>query len=245
MDKALYTALSGATQAMYSQRMHANNLANVSTDGFRTDYLNAVSLQIEGEGEDTRIHVTGDQYWTDFSGGQLSHTGRELDMAIQGEGWLTLVDDQGNEAYTRDGSLQVDADGILRSANGWMVAGQNGPVQLPDYERLTIGHDGRVSVVMNGTEESQLVMVDVLNLVNPDVADLTKGADGLFRAPDGVDVPADEAVTVVSGYIEGSNTNAVSEMVAFTNLSRNFEVQLKMMKSVERVAQAGDELLRR
>ncbi|AMO56378.1 hypothetical protein GZ77_06170 [Endozoicomonas montiporae] len=245
MDKALYTALSGATRAMHSQRMHANNLANITTDGFRADYLNAVSSLVEGEGEQTRVHVANGEQWTDLSNGQLSFTGRDLDVAIQGDGWLTVVNDEGEEAYTRDGSFFADADGVLRNAQGWMVAGQGGPIQLPDYEKLTIGADGRVSVVMNGAAENEIVMVDVLRLVNPQAADLAKGGDGLFRVGEDVAVPEDAAVTVVSGYLEGSNTNAVAEMVAVTNLSRNFEMQLKMMSSVERIAQAGDELLRR
>ena len=245
MDKALYTALSGATRAMHSQRMHANNLANISTDGFRADYLNAVSAHIEGEGEQTRVHVTNGEQWTDLSAGQLSYTGRDLDVAIQGEGWLTLVNDEGEEAYTRDGSFFADADGVLRNARGWMVAGEGGPIQVPDYDKLTVGADGRVSVVMNGVADNEVAMVGVMRLVNPEAGDLQKGMDGLFRVAEGVNVPEDEAVTLVSGYLEGSNTNAVAEMVAVTNLSRNFEMQLKMMSSVERVAQAGDELLRR
>lgn len=245
MDKALYTALSGATRAMHSQRMHANNLANISTDGFRADYLNAVSALIPGEGEQTRIHVTNGDQWTDLNAGQQSYTGRDLDVAIQGEGWFTVMNEEGEQAYTRDGAFFADADGVLRNAQGWFVAGQGGPVQLPDYEQLTIGADGRISVVINGMEGNEMVMVDVLQLVNPDAADLHKGTDGLFRVAEDIEVAADGAVTVVSGYLEGSNTNPVSEMVAFTNLSRNFEMQLKMMRSVEQVAQAGDELLRR
>ena len=245
MDKALYTSLSGATRAMHAQSMHANNLANISTDGFRADYLNAVSSVVEGKGADTRIQVTNGEHWTDLSAGSLSHTGRDLDLAIQGEGWLTLVDEQGNEAYTREGSFYPDADGVLRNARGLMVAGEGGAIQLPDYEQLTIGDDGRLSVVMNGTAGDQVMMVDVLKLANPAAADLSKGLDGLFRLAEDVVADADPDVVVVSGYLESSNTNAVAEMVALTNLSRQFEMQLKMMQSVEQVAQAGDELLRR
>ena len=245
MDKALYTSLSGATRAMQAQQMHANNLANVNTDGFRADYLNAVSKTVEGGEMDSRVHVRSEEQWTDLSAGQLSHTNRELDIAIEGQGWLTLVSEEGEEAYTRDGSFFVDAEGVVRNQQGWMVAGQGGAIQLPDYSSLEVGSDGTISVVMNGMAEDQIVMIDTLKLVNPDAADLQKYPDGLFRAPVGVPVDVDPAVTVVSGYLEGSNTSPVQEMVSMMNLSRNFEMQLKMMRSVEQVAQAGDELLRR
>lgn len=244
MDRALYTALSGATRVMTEQQVRSNNMANLSTDGFKADYINAMAVSVEGDGFDTRIHSRNGEQWTDKSAGRLEYTGRELDVAIEGDGWFTLMDEQGNETFTRDGAFHVDAEGVLRGKNNLMVSGDGAPVVLPPYEKLEVGADGRISVRPAGANQGQIVEIGVLKLVNPDPADLSKREDGLFRLPQDAAGELDPEVTMVSGYLEGSNVNAVREMVSFISLSRNFEMQLKMMQSTEVVAEAGDQLLK-
>ncbi|OED44709.1 flagellar basal-body rod protein FlgF [Endozoicomonas sp. (ex Bugula neritina AB1)] len=244
MDKVLYTAMSGATRMMDSQQVRANNLANISTTGFKGDFNNAFALAVEGEGYDSRVHSEIGEQWTDMSGGTLSQTGRSLDLAIQGEGWFTLMDDQGNEAYSRAGNFHVDGEGVLRAANGMMVSGDGGPITVPDYQQIVVADNGGLSVLPDGADQDQVMVVDNLKLVNPPSEQISKGDDGLFRAVDGQPVDVDPAVSLVSGYLEGSNVNAVSEMVSFMTLSRGFEMQLKMMQSAETIAESGDTLLR-
>ena len=244
MDNALYTALSGATRSMETQRVYANNLANMSTPGFRADYLNAMAQTVPGEGFDTRVQSRIGEQWTDMNTGPLARTDQPLDLAIEGEGWFSVQDANGEEAYTRAGSLRVDGEGVLRTATGLVVVSDAGPAMLPPFERVEVGSDGRISVKLEGAAESELAEVSFLKLVNPPADQLSKGDDGLFRLPDGAEAPIDPEVSIVSGYLEGSNVNAVKEMVSFINLSRNFEMQLKVMRSVETVAEAGDRMLR-
>ena len=244
MDKVLYTAMSGASRMMETQQVRANNLANISTTGFKGDFNNAFALAVEGDGYESRVHSSVGDQWTDLSGGSLSQTGRSLDLAIQGEGWFTLVDDQGNEAYSRAGNFHVDGQGVLRAANGMMVAGEAGPITVPDFQQAVVADNGNISVLPNGAEQDQMMVVDNLKLVNPPEGQLQKSDDGLFRIAGDDPVDADPAVSVVSGYLEGSNVNAVAEMVSFMTLSRGFEMQLKMMQSAESIAEAGDSLLR-
>ena len=244
MDKLLYTAMSGASRMMDTQQVRANNLANISTTGFKGDFNNAFALAVEGDGYDSRVHSNVGDQWTDMSGGSLSQTGRSLDLAIQGEGWFTLVDDQGNEAYSRAGNFHVDGQGVLRAANGMMVAGEAGPVTVPDYQQAVVADNGNISVLPAGAEQDQMMVVDNLKLVNPPADQLQKNDDGLFRIAGGQPADADPAVAVVSGFLEGSNVNAVAEMVSFMTLSRGFEMQMKMMQSAESIAEAGDVLLR-
>ena len=243
MDKALYIAMSGATRIMQTQQVKANNIANLSTTGFKADFNNAFAKALQGEGVDSRIHTRNVEQWTDMSGGALSQTGNQLDAAIQGQGWFVVLDEQGRESYTRSGRFHVDGDGVMRTDNGMMVAGEHGAIMLPEYEQLNIGEDGVITVIPGGAGKEQIMQVAQLKLVNPPAEKLSKGADGLFHLPEGEAADNAPEVTLVSGYLEGSNVNGVSEMVSFLSMSRGFEMQLKMMKSAETLASAGNQLL--
>ena len=244
MDKTLYTAMSGATRIMQTQQVKANNLANLSTTGFKADFNNAFAEALQGDGFDSRVHTRNAEQWTDLSGGTLSQTGNDLDVAIRGAGWFAVLDAEGDEAYTRAGRFHVDGNGVLRADNGMMLAGEGGAIMLPEYEQLVIGENGVITVVPSGAGNEQIMQVAQLKLVNPPENELVKSPDGLFRLPEGEVAVEDDEVTVVAGYLEGSNVNAVSEMVSFLSMSRGFEMQLKMMKSAETVARSGDQLLR-
>ncbi len=244
MDKLLYTAMSGASRMMDTQQVRANNLANINTTGFKADFNNAFAQAVDGNGYSSRVHTRIGEQWTDTSGGALSQTGRSFDLAIQGEGWFTLIDDQGNETYSRAGNFHVDGAGVLRAANGMMVSGDGGPVTVPDYQEVVVADNGMVSVLPNGADPDQILVVGNLKLVNPPADQLIKGEDGLFHLTSDEPAEVDPGVSVVSGYLEGSNVNGVSEMVSLMTASRGFEMQLKMMQSAETIAQAGDTLLR-
>ncbi|MEC7376828.1 MAG: flagellar basal body rod protein FlgF, partial [Pseudomonadota bacterium] len=167
MDKALYIGMSGAKQNMLAQQAHANNLANVSTTGFKKDFAQARSMPVFGEHYPTRAYAMTERPGTDLSAGALMETGRKLDVAVEGEGWLAIQNDQGEEVFTRSGSLQIDVNGLVRLANGELVLGNGGPVALPPFDNVEIGADGTVSIVPVGGPPDQLVEVDRLKLVSP------------------------------------------------------------------------------
>lgn len=240
MDALIYTVMSGAERAMRAQQVHANNLANLDTPGFRADLELANTQAVAGAGFDTR-HMSALQADAIASGeGAVRQTGRDLDVAIVGKGFFA-VEWQNGEAYTRAGTFEIDADGML-VLNGRPVLGDGGPIVLPPFTALSIGEDGTISVQTPGVQEMQ--PIDRLRLVNGEVGALTKNIAGLIVTRDGAPLPADELVKVRGGHLEGSNVSAVGEMVATMTLNREFEIQMKLYRAADAMAEAGNRLIR-
>ena len=246
MDKALYVAMTGAKHNMRAQTAHANNLANINTTGFKADFAQARSMPVYyGDGQPTRAYALAESPATDFSQGALIDTGRELDVAIKGEGFIAVQSPDGSEAYTRAGSLYVDSVGILRTGNNLPVLGNGGPVAIPAAEKIELAVDGSITVIPLGQGVDAPVVVDRIRLVNPPLDRVKRGSDGLLRAfnPE-QDVPADGAVRLISGFVEGSNVNAVNELTSVLSLARQYEMQVKIMKNVKENSETSASLLR-
>ncbi|WKE66532.1 flagellar basal-body rod protein FlgF [Gallaecimonas kandeliae] len=241
MERFLYTAMGGALHTLTAQRIHANNLANAGTTGFRADLEQVAAYQVQGPGFASNVLAQEQDPTTDFTPGHLETTGRDLDVAIRGAGFLSVQAANGKEAYTRAGNLQVDADGQLL-ADGRPVLGVGGPIQVPDYQSITLGQDGTVSVVPVGGNAT--LQLGQLKLVNPAIQGLAKGEDGLFHLKAGGQAPQDPNVVLEPGHLEASNVNAVDEMVNTLSLSRTFEVQIRMMKTADELSAAGSRLVR-
>ncbi|MDP1930002.1 MAG: flagellar basal-body rod protein FlgF [Gammaproteobacteria bacterium] len=243
MDKALYIGMSGASQTMRAQTIHAHNLANATTTGFRSDLANAVAMQVYGDGLPSRVYAMTESSGSDFSHGPLQQTGNDLDVAIKGEGWIAVQAEDGTEAYTRAGSMSVSQFGELLTGDGLPVMGNSGPIVLPPFEKLEIGMDGTLSVRELGQGPAVMAVLDRIKLVNPENADVMKSADGLFRRVDGETEIADGNVQLVAGYLEGSNVNIVDAMVGMINLTRSYEMNIKLMQTAERNSEASARLL--
>ncbi len=243
MDKSLYIAMTGAQQNMLAMGVNANNLANVTTTGFRADFQQARAMPVFGETHPTRVYAMTERPGTDFKSGALQQTGRNLDIAVKGEGFIAVQAPDGSEAYTRAGDLQIDINGVLRTGNGLPVLGNGAPISLPPAETLTIGIDGTVSIRELGAEAQAVAAVDRIKLVKPDPANLYKGEDGLLRTRDGVPAVADAGVQVQAGMLEGSNVNSVEVLTDIIELSRQFEMHVKMMSNIEENSQATARLL--
>ncbi|ASK34810.1 flagellar biosynthesis protein FlgF [Alcanivorax sp. N3-2A] len=248
MDRILYTAMGGAKQSLDQQAVVSNNLANASTAGFRAQLHAMRAVPVLGDGLlATRTTVMASTPGADFTPGAIEATGRDLDVAIQGNGWLAVQGDDGSEAYTRRGDLQVDGNGVLNSA-GHPVIGEGGPIVVPLGAQLSVGADGTLSAIGAGESPDALVEVGRLKLVDPGNATLLRGQDGLFRAPPNADgdatrLAADEAVRVISGALEGSNVSAVESMVSMIDGARRYEMQMKVIQSADENAQRADSLL--
>ena len=245
MDKFLYVAMGGARDAMRAQAVNSHNLANASTVGFRAE-LAAFNAQASGEGPTAaaRSYSTlGDSGWS-RTAGPIQATGRDLDLAVEGEGWIAVQAPDGTEAYTRAGDLRLDATGALRNGAGHAVLGDGGPLSVPPHASLTLGADGSVSIVPLGQGAETTATVGRIKLVKPDPAQLERGADGLFRLRDGSAAPADASVRVVSGALEGSNVNVADTMVRMIELSRQFEMHMKTLRTAEDNARSSASLMR-
>ncbi|MFY0664351.1 MAG: flagellar basal body rod protein FlgF [Natronospirillum sp.] len=244
MDRAIYIAMTGAKHNMLAQAAHSNNLANASTTGFRADWEQARAMPVFGEHYPSRAYSMSERPATDFNDGPLMSTSRDMDVAIAGDGFLAVIDQNGEEAYTRRGDLIVDAAGQVFNGDGLQVVGEGGPLVLPPFQQINIGNDGVITIRAPGDGPQELAQVDALKLVNPDLQNMTKGTDGLFRPREGDAVlGADPLVEVRSGFLEGSNVKAVNELVNILSLSRQYEMQIKMMKSAEEASEASQRLL--
>lgn len=238
MDRMIYLSMSGAKATMQRQDTLANNLANVSTPGFRAELQAFRAVPVQGSGASTRVYALETTTGYDGSAGAITATGRNLDVAVTGSSWLSVQALDGTEAYTRGGSFDVSSEGTLVTRSGLPVLGDGGPIQIPPNSVVSIGGDGTVSA--KGTD-GKLTAVGRLKLVTPE-APLTRGVDGLFRAPDG-DLPADTNARVQDGALEGSNVSPVETMVAMISAARQFEAQMKMLTTAEGNEKAAAQLL--
>ncbi len=244
MDRSLYIAMSGAKETLYAQSSVNNNLANANTTAFKADLENFRSMPVFGPGHPSRVYAMDERPMTDFTHGPIQTTGRELDVAIDGKGWMAVQAPDGSEAYTRRGDLRLSPEGLLKTGDGLPVLGENGPVTIPPAQKIDIAGDGTISIVPLGENPDVLAVVDRIKLVRPNPTQLEKGEDGLIRLKGGAPATADSRVTLVSGALEGSNVNTVEALVKMIELGRRFELQVKMMKTVEEDAAATARLLR-
>ena len=228
MDKSIYVAMTGAKEVMRAQAANNHNLANVTTTGFRADLTAFMSRAVEGPGYASRAYATTSTVGWNRDGGALVTTGRDLDVAVNGEGWIAVQDAEGGEAYTRAGDLHVDANGQLLTATGRPVLGDGGPITVPPSTSLAIGTDGSISIVPGGQGPETVSTVARL----------------LFRQKDGADAAPDAGVRLATGALEASNVNAAGAMVNMIELSRQFELQMKTIRTAEDDARSAASLLR-
>lgn len=244
MDRSLFVAMSGAKQTMLAQTSNANNLANAQTTGFKSDFEQFRSMPVFGPGQPTRVYAMTERPGTDLTPGALQRTGRDLDVAIDGGGWLAVQDKTGNEAYTRAGELRVTPEGFLQTGAGDAVIGDNGPIVIPQADKIDIATDGTISIIPTESDATTLLVVGRVKLVKPDNKDLEKLNDGLMHLKEGADAPvADANISLVQGSLEGSNVSAVDAMVEMIELARNYELQVKVMKTADENSGAATKLM--
>lgn len=242
MDRMIYTAMSGAKSMMQRQDVLTNNLANINTPGFRAETVAFRVAPVQGNGLPTRAFSAESTPGADFTPGIITTTGRSLDVAVLGQGWLTVQGNDGTEAYTRNGGLELNDQGLLQTQNGLPVLGDGGPITVPSGNAVTIAADGTVTASpLSGGKTA--ISLGRLKLVSPPTAELLRGTDGLFRMKNGSAADVDANVRVASGSIESSNVNAVEAMTAMISLARQFEMQMKLMQTAESNARKGAQIL--
>jgi flagellar basal-body rod protein FlgF len=244
MDRFLYISMSGAKETLRAQTVNNHNLANASTTGFRADLAAFQTREVAGSGFASRAYATNSTTGWDQQSGALTTTGRDLDVAVQGPGWIAVQGPDGREAYTRAGDLRIDPTGRLLNGAGHQVMSEAGPMSVPPHSSLVIGGDGTVSIVPLGQGPETTALVGRMKLVNPPAESLVRGEDGLFRDANGADAPPDASVRVSSGVLESSNVNIADAMVNMIELARHFDLQVKAMRTAEENAAASAQLLR-
>ena len=241
MDKLIYTAMSGASHTLQQQAAVSQNLANTNTPGFRAQINSFRAVPLVGDGLATRTFVVDSNAGADFTEGVMQPTGRALDIAINGQGWIAVQGKDGQEAYTRNGSFQINQNGLLQTRSGLNVLGDAGPITVPPDTQVTIAQDGTISTVAQGGQAGEAVVLGRIKLTNPPQKEMTRGEDALFRSSK--PAVAEAGVTVVSGYLESSNVNAVEAMVNMISLARQFETQMKLLSTADTNARQAAKLL--
>ncbi|KTD59916.1 flagellar basal-body rod protein FlgF [Legionella shakespearei] len=237
MEPILYSALTGGRADFKKQEMIANNLANVNTPGFKADLYQAQTMYMtraDGtQSNDGHSFVVQVANGVDFTPGEIMTTGRDLDVAIDGDGWMAVRDNQGRESYTRGGSLRLDVNGRLVTSSGKVVLGDGGPISIPPAKSIEIGNDGTISIVPLEGDVKSLAILDRIKFVKLDRNNVTKNEEGLLQIAQGGNPAADGTVKVVGGALEGSNVNAVEQMVGMISAGREFEAHMKLMTTVD------------
>ncbi len=243
MDRLIYTAMTGAKHILDQQATNSHNLANATSTGFRAQVDSFRAVPVVSEGLPTRAFVIDSTVGSDFRPGPIQSTNRDLDIAVQGQGWFAVQRADGSEGYTRNGSLKINENGVLQTATGLNVMGDGGPISVPPDVTVSIAKDGTVSTVNNGATPGPSNILGRIKLVNPDQNNLIRNEDGLFGTKDGRPVEADADVNIVSGALEGSNVNVVDAMVTMISLARQFETQMKLIQSAENNANKASQIL--
>jgi len=244
MDRMLYVAMTGAKETLQAQAVNNHNLANASTTGFRAELSAFQSRAVDGSGYASRVYATNASTgWNNQSGALLS-TGRDLDVAINGDGWIAVQGPDGKEAYTRAGDLQIDPNGNLTNGAGHPVLGDGGPINVPPYTSIFFARDGSISIVAQGQTPDTTATVDRIKLVKPADTAIARGDDGLFRMKDGSEAPSDPSVQLGSGTLESSNVNTADAMVTMIELARHFEMQVKAIRTAEENGAASAQIMR-
>lgn len=243
MDRMLYIAMNGAKNALLGQATNSHNLSNANTVGFKTDLDEFKSLPVYGPVLASRVYSEDTRVGTNLNAGPMMTTGRELDIAIQGEGWLAVQATDGKEAYTRAGDLRVDSAGLLTTGAGHPVLGNDGPIAIPPAAKIEIGADGGITIMSPGEPLTGPLLVDRIRLVKPPAAAMEKRHDGLMGVKAGTEVVPDASVNLVAGALEGSNVNSVDSMVRMIQYARMFETQSKLMQQADANGEATNRLL--
>jgi len=236
--------MSGAKENMLNQQLHMNNLANANTTGFQADFAAARSQPVFGPGLATRVYSMSENPGTDFKPGSMISTGNPMDVAIKGDGFFAVLDQNRTESYTRAGNFRTTETGMLTTGSGLPVLGDGGPIVIPPAQKVDIMADGSISIVPLDVENNATAVVGRLKMVKPDLNDLVKAESGLLVMKTGEPAGADGTVSLVSGVVESSNVNAMSEMVSMISLARQYEMQVKLLRKAEEMDRSSTQLLK-
>ncbi|MES2290877.1 MAG: flagellar basal-body rod protein FlgF [Pseudomonadota bacterium] len=244
MDRLIYSSLSAMRSSLARQTATANNIANAETPGFRADIAETQALWMRGAGSDSRAVASEEVLNADMKSGTVMATGRTLDVAANGDAMFVVQTEDGEEAYTRRGDLQVGNSGMLTTGDGRPVMGTGGPIILPPADSISIDGQGRITIVPAGGDASQPQEVGTLRMVSPKGSDVVKGMDNLFRVRGGGTLPDDPDASCKSGHLEGSNVSTTKALVEMIEASRSWDMQLKLISDARTNDEAAANLMK-
>ena len=242
----LYTAMTSLEADSYRQELTSANLANVDTPGFRAQIGTLLSTPFSGPAADNgQADVVTEDAGVSRTLGPIRQTGNPWDVALNGQGWLTVRTKSGAIALTRDGQLRQGPNGLLEDSQGDPVLGAGlHPISLPKLTKLTVAADGTISGVPAGQGTQQAQQFNRLFIAQTPPGPLTRIGGSRFALPGGVARPSRAAgVQVKQGYLEGSDVNAVTAMTALIEDTRSFQIGARLVQGDEHASQGLDSLI--
>ncbi len=244
MDRLIYTALSGMNASMERQRVIASNMANAQTIGFRAELIDQRPVTIEGETLEVRAMQRAEVRGAVMTAGEMSRTGNDLDLYIEGEALMAVQASDGTEAYTRRGDLSISPTGALVNGEGAPVMGENGPLTVPLGSNTSIAPDGTVSVADPAAPDAPPIEVGRIKLAGWQGSPVVKGLDGLFRVQGGGILPTDAEARVTTGALEQSNVKPTEVLVEMIDSQRLFDMRSKLIATARDCDQSSAQLMR-
>lgn len=229
-QQLFYLAMAGLDATMDRFTTAANNLANRGTTAFKAQKPMFEALPMYGQGLPNRVVVAAAQEHADFRSGAIEQTGRDLDVAVRGAGWIVVQAPDGEPVLSRNGALTISPSGLVENSEGHLVLGQGfAPIMLPPLQSVTIGEDGTISGALVGQSPDQVTALNRVMLANPPASSLQRRSDGLFQDPTSAPQP-DAGVRLQVGALEESNAETVSMMMNMIENSRTFQMQTELLR---------------
>lgn len=246
MLRGLYIAMNSLDVQQAKMNNVSNNLANLATTGYKrnsvvdTKFAETLQLAVEANGPSGKRQAIGDgilgnmitQVHIDFTPGPLTETGNVTDVGLEGKGYFTVENPDGEQRYTRDGAFHIDGEGNLLSSEGYQVMGEGGPIILENAKDLTIKEDGTI-IVGQGEDAEEIDKLQIVEFADPS---LLKKVDGNYFADPEETAEEATSTSVVQGWLEKSNVDPVQEMIDMIPVARIYE-------SSQKLVQINDELL--
>ena len=251
MDRLVFTSNATIKEQATARQVLVNDLANVSTVGFKSSYDVALqSVKVEGAGFDTRYQAqTIARDLIRMDPGPVMATGRPMDVAMAGSTVLTVQAPNGDLAFTRRGDMKVNIQGQLENGSGHLVLGEGGPITIPPGLLVSVNPDGSIYA----RDPAQVgpaadVLIDRLRLRDTSGVSLGRREDGLFKVsekPDGTDIALTEQLPqVIPQALEGSNVSAIEAMTRLIDHSRSFETQIRVIKEMKGLDESGASMMK-
>lgn len=251
MDRLVFTSNATIKEQATARQVLVNDLANVSTIGFKSSYDVALqSVKVEGAGFDSRFQAQAvSRDLIRMQPGSVMATGRPLDIALAEKSVMTVQAPNGDMAFTRRGDLKVNIQGQLENGAGHLVMGEGGPITIPPGLMVSINPDGSIFA----RDPAQVgpavnVRIDQLRLRDATEVKLARRQDGLFKVdnqPDGTDIAEGAIVPrLIPQALEGSNVSAIEAMTRLIDQSRSFETQIRIIKEMKGLDESGSSMMK-
>jgi len=247
MDKLVFQVLNGMNVVERRQAATFNNLANVSTVGFKKSINSAViwrDLVAKDHLDSRAFPVLKGENLVDLTPGPMMRTGGELDVFISGKGLLSVQATDGSEAYTRRGDLKLTENGVLTTGAGDLVLGDNGVITIPPAQSIQLSPDGNLSIVPMDGNAGEYVLLDRLKLVNGEKTALKIREDGLYEQINKAPLEADAAISLTLGSLEASAVSPIESMVQMIKDSREYEMHVRVIKNAKEISTSSASIMR-